>query len=421
MTQKIYKRFPIHTATACQLKWSHSTVFLTELKTASCHRVNHNSFDLDTFDFHNTPEKIRDRNLMLQGQWPKNGCEHCKDIEDAGGTSDRMIHLNFHGFRAPPELESNPSATKVTPRVLEIYFSNTCNLKCIYCVPAFSSQINQENKIHGPFNNNGVSIPAYEPLPEDYPLAQSKMFSWLDQNIDSLDKILVLGGEPFIQKQSQQLFEYIKTKSLPNLDLVIFSNLTIDHEKFKEQISLLKTLQLTSKLNQINIIGSIDCWGEPAKYVRNGLDLDLFEKNFNYLLHQTDFVLNINSTLSCLTIQSLPELIQKINHWSSHRIIYWSFMKVGGRQYLHPSIFGPQILDLGFTKALNEYQTFNDPEKIAYLDYFKGIEKELSVSVPNVDKQRQLKTYLVELDRRRNTDYTVIFPEISKLLQDINI
>jgi MoaA/NifB/PqqE/SkfB family radical SAM enzyme len=27
----------------------------------------------------------------------------------------------------------------VTPRILEVYFDNTCNLKCLYCGPHFSS------------------------------------------------------------------------------------------------------------------------------------------------------------------------------------------------------------------------------------------------------------------------------------------
>jgi len=421
MSTKTFKRFPIESATACQLKWSHSTVFLTELKTASCHRVEHNTFDLDTFNFHNTAEKLRDRKLMLEGRWPGHGCEHCKNIEDANGTSDRMLHLDFHGFRAPPEVDTDLTAVNVTPRILEIYFSNTCNLKCIYCSEHFSSQINHENKTHGPFQKNGIFIPDYQQLPEEYPAALNKMFEWLDQHIYSLDKILVLGGEPFIQKETQRFFEYIKTKELPNLDLVIFSNLTIEHEKFKDQINSLKVLESNNKLNHINIIGSIDCWDEQAEYVRNGLNLDLFDKNFNYLLHETNFILNINSTLSCLTIPSLPNLVKKINDWSSQRIVYWSLMKVAGCDYLHPTIFGDEILNLGFTQALNEYKTFDDPEKTSYLDYFRGIEKELACSLPDINKQKQLKTYLVELDRRRNTDYTVIFPEIAKLLQDIII
>jgi hypothetical protein len=421
MSKKTYKRFPIHTATACQLKWTHSTVFLTQLKTSSCHRVNHDSFDLDTFDFHNTPEKLLARQQMLKGQWPGHGCEHCRNIEDVGGTSDRILHLDFPGIHPPPELDTDLTAVRVTPRILEIYFSNTCNLKCIYCFPDLSSQINQENKKFGEFQSNGVHIIDYLPLPEEFPQAHKKMFEWLDKNIHTLNKLLVLGGEPFIQKQTQELLDFINSRELPNLDLVIFSNLTIDHDKFKRQIEQLKQIEKTSKLNQINIIGSIDCWGPQAEYIRNGLDLNLFEKNFDYLVHETDFILNINSVLSSLTVPSMPALVEKINHWSETKIIYWSMMKAGGRDFLHPTIFGKQVLDLGFTEALDKFKTFDDPEKTSYLDYFRGIAKEIENSVADNVKQKQLKTYLVELDRRRNTDYTKIFPEIAKLLDNIEI
>lgn len=421
MSGKPHKIFPIQTATACQLKWTHSTVFLSKLTTSSCHRVNQNSFDLDSFDFHNTPEKILARKKMLQGQWPGEGCEHCKNIEDVGGTSDRMIHLNFPGIYPPPELDTDLTATRVTPRILEIYFSNTCNLKCMYCSSQFSSQINQENKKFGEFSSDSVYISGYIPMPEEYPHAYKKMFEWLDKNIHTLNKLLVLGGEPFIQKQTQELLDFISQRKLPNLDLVIFSNLTIEHEKFKQQINQLKQIEKISGLNQINIIGSLDCWGAQAEYVRNGLDLALFEKNFNYLVYETNFILNINSALTALTVPTMPDLVEKINHWSEHRIIYWSMMKAGGYPYLHPTIFGKQLLDLGFNDALNNFKTFNDPEKTAYLEYFRGIAKEIESSEIDLNKQKQMKIYLTELDRRRNTDYVKTFPDIARLLESIKI
>ena len=74
-TSKLVNRvFPIKTATACQLKWNWSTVFLTTAETASCHRTDHHKFNTDQFDFHNTPSKIQDREQMLQGLWPEKGC-----------------------------------------------------------------------------------------------------------------------------------------------------------------------------------------------------------------------------------------------------------------------------------------------------------------------------------------------------------
>ena len=96
-------------------------------------------------------------------------------------------------------------------------------------------------------------------------------------------------------------------------------------------------------------------------------------------------------------------------------------MKAGGRSFLHPTIFGKQLLDLGFTAALDKFKTFEDPEKLSYLDYFRGIAKEIEQSQVDILEQKKLKTYLVELDRRRNTDYTKIFPEIAELLASIEI
>ena len=416
MNQKI---FPIKTATACQLKWSHSTVFLTRLTTASCHRVNTDKFDLDTFDFHNTPEKLQARSLMLEGKWPGHGCEHCKNIEDSGGASDRMLHLDFPGITAPPELNSDLTATRVTPRILEIYFSNVCNLKCVYCIPKFSSQINQENTKFGSFVKNGVRLPGKVEIPEEFALATDKMFEWLDKNIHSLNKLLILGGEPFIQKETKRLLDFIEQRQLPNLDLVLFSNLTIQHENFKKQIDQLQQIKITSNLNQINLIGSLDCWGPQAEYIRNGLDLKLFEKNFIYVLTNTDITLNINSALDPLTANTMPDLVSKINEWSKIRTVYWSLMKTGGRDFLHPTIFGPQVLSLGFQKAIDQFDDLGDIDKANYKNYFQGIVSEIRDSKPDIDLQRKLKTYLLELDRRRGTDYVSTFPALASLLKDI--
>ena len=111
------RRFPIHTQTACQLKWNWSTVYLTTGVTASCHRTNHHKFDLEKFDFHNTPYKLEDRQRMLRGEWPEHGCDYCQNIEQSGGQSDRITNLDFPGIHAPPELDQDPRAINVTPRI----------------------------------------------------------------------------------------------------------------------------------------------------------------------------------------------------------------------------------------------------------------------------------------------------------------
>lgn len=406
------KIFPIKTETACQLKWNFSSIYLPLLETASCHRVQRNKFDLETFDFHNTPEKLRDRNKMLAGHWPGHGCEHCKKIEDQGGTSDRMIHLDFEGFRAPIELDTDPKAVAVTPRIVEIYFSNNCNFKCVYCIPEFSSKINAEYKKFGPFTKNGVTIKDYVSIPEEMKQYTAQLFRWLEHNIYNLDRIQILGGEPFIQKETQQFIDFLQGKNLEHLEIVLFSNLSIESQNFYKIIDQLQKL----RVKQINIVASIDTWESPAEYIRSGLQLSTFEKNFEYLLNNTDFILNINSALNVLGIPTLPALVNKINTWNKIRTVYWSLMKTGGYDYWNIGIFGPVIADLGYRQAIDIFETDQSPEKEKYKEYFYGIEKEIRSSKPNLELQLKLKTYLEELDRRRSTDYRIVFPEIAKLL-----
>jgi len=48
-----------------------------------------------------------------------------------------------------------------------------------------------------------------------------------------------------------------------------------------------------------------------------------------------------------------------------------------------------------------------------------GILKEFDAREPDLLRQKQFKIYLRELDRRRNTDYTRIYPQIQDELKDL--
>ena len=76
------KPFPIKKGLPCQLKWTHSTIYLTDGVSASCHRVNGDPYETrnSELNFHNIPAKLEARRKMLRGEWPGFGCEHCKHI-----------------------------------------------------------------------------------------------------------------------------------------------------------------------------------------------------------------------------------------------------------------------------------------------------------------------------------------------------
>jgi organic radical activating enzyme len=379
-------------------------------------------------NFHNIPAKLEARRKMLRGEWPGRGCEHCQHIEEAGGISDRIIHLNLEGTTAPPELDNDLSAVEVTPRQLEVYWGNTCNLKCQYCGPTFSSTIDFEEKKFGIFKRDGVMIGSNFQINPELEKQTEDLFRWFEGNIQNLHKLMILGGEPFLQKETFRMIEFLEKRTLPNLSLVFFSNLTIEHERFRSWMLRLQKLVDKKQLDKINVIGSLDCWGPQAEYIRNGLKLELWEKNFEWMIYNTGFTNNVNTAFSLMSAQTMPELATRINHWSRTKPVYWSMMKcaqrdVPGRPYLYPGIFGDRVLDLGFRRAVEIFDPmasgYRDSVKEQYKQYMNGICKEMSTAKPNIIRQKQYKTFLEEMDRRRGTNYKILFPIIAEWLEQI--
>jgi organic radical activating enzyme len=406
-----HKTFPIKTATACQLKWNWSTLFLTTEETASCHRTNHHKFDTDVFDFHNTPSKLDDRNQMLAGEWPKQGCNYCQAIESAGGASDRVTNLDFPGMHAPPELENNPSEVHVTPRILEVYFDNTCNLKCMYCSPLFSSLWDAENKKYGLYMREGLETSLLSPSFKKSPNLEknkNKLFEWLKKNVHNLTVFNVLGGEPLYQDEFEQCLDLFEQYPAPELKLQIFTNLNTRLPHLVKIVERVKKLIDTNHLREFEVTASLDCWGPEQEYVRFPLDLTVWERNFEYLLSQPWINLIIGSTVTPLTIKTLPTLIAKINHWNKTRRVYHYQNSVQGRNNQSIGMFG-NIFKEDFEKALALKST-NTPEDLSSRQYLEGIAKQSCNSDPDTKAIFNLYLYLNELDRRRSTSWAKTFP-----------
>jgi organic radical activating enzyme len=395
-----HRRFPIYSETACQLKWNWSTIFLTQETTASCHRTDHHRFDTDTFDFHNTPSKLEDRDRMLAGQWPRRGCQYCQDIEQAGGQSDRMTNLDFPGMHAPPELDLDARATQVTPRILEVYFDNTCNLKCLYCGPHFSSLWDAENVRFG-----------LKPFDKSARMEQNKqkIFDWLREHGHNLTVFNILGGEPLYQSELDQCLELFDQHPAPELKLQIFTNLNCKLDHLERTVSKIKRLIDHDKLREFEVTASLDCWGAPQEYVRYPLNLEIWQRNFEYLLQQRWINLIISSTITPLTIKTLPDLLRHLQSWNQQRQVHHYQNSVDGEpRFLYMDIFG-DIFARDFEQAL-ALKPNHTPEQQASRAYLAGIARQAASREPNIEQIARLFDFLNQMDQRRGTNWTQTFP-----------
>lgn len=413
------KYFPINTPTSCQLKWTWSTIRLYDGTTSSCHRVNPDQIIPEKFyKFHNTSKKISDRQLMLSGQWPQGGCEYCKNIEDAGGTSDRMFHLKIPDIY-PHELDQDPTAVEVTPRIVEIYFDNICNMSCIYCYDGFSSKIQQENQHYGRFEKQGVIIDNKSTMAQNKNSLTEAFWVWLEKYCAGIKRLHILGGEPFYQPQFDYCLDFFSKHPCPDLEFNVITNLKIDKTRLNKYLERIKDLLAKKHIKRFDLTASIDCFGPEQEYVRYGIDLDQWRENFQLLAQNKWIYLSINQTLSGLTIKTVPELLKFINEIRKTRKIdhYFSTVMMT-HDFLHPGIFGSGFFSKDFDDILMNMPENTWQEKEAK-KYMSGLKLQINSCERDVNKVKQLEIYLDEIDRRRKLDWRKIFTWLEKEIKNV--
>ncbi|HEX8903454.1 MAG TPA: twitch domain-containing radical SAM protein [Longimicrobiaceae bacterium] len=424
--------FPVRSPTACLLKWGWSSLYIYTGQSNSCHRTTQSELTASDLPiFHNTPAKLEQRRIMAEGGWPArgNGCEYCKDIEDAGGMSDRLANLALleqgEEYREliPPELLSDPAALAVTPTMLEVYFTNRCNMACIYCGPNYSTQWVAENKVHGvqPQHTRSVSWETARKLDREYPERLRRFWEWLEEHYAALRMLHVLGGEPFHQVETEDTIRFFDAHPNPRLHLKIFSNLKVRPDRFRHLLGELKKLHDGGKCRSVGIVASLDCWGPPQEYVRHGLELDNWTENYEHLVFEHPWAdVSINSTMNALSIRAMPELVRRVRHWNDARArihhgapglrgLSLVFNLLTGPPFMHAGIFPEGFFDEEFAELV-ELLPDDTPWARSNVEYMHGIWKTVNATPHNPELIRTLKAYLDEIDRRRGLSWRAVFP-----------
>ena len=382
-------------------------MFFDSQTSSSCHKTQAYPIDPTNFsNFHNLSQKIEARNLMLNDQWPQAGCQDCQRIEAAGGRSERLYQLQniVHESQVPPELLVNSQATSVTPIIVEAYFKNTCNLACIYCGPRHSSRWEQENsKFKEDLNSFNVTILENKDI--DKMVDDFWKYLDQDQNYLTVKRYHILGGEPFLVDGLDQSIEFWREHRNPDLTINIVSNLCIPTDRFESCIDKFKSLIDDDIIWKLELTASLDGWGPEQEFVRYGLDLDLWEENFTSLIDKPWISLAINSTVSALTVKTMPTLAKKINEWNLVRPtdnkITQFFATTNSFDDIYA--FGDKFFKDDLFQTLELTPEYNKYGLTAIINVLKN-------STVNQDKLTDLKLFLDKLDYRRGTNWKKLFP-----------
>lgn len=196
-------------------------------------------------DIFSSPKFIEIKSEIDAGRPHPSYCKTCVDMEAQSGHSTRDYYKNFatDGSR--------------TIRQIDIRWSNVCNLSCRMCSPEYSSDWAKR-----------LSVPI-ENTRRDY---YTDILDTIAQHRDTIEQVDLLGGEPLMQRQNEQLLELLP-KDIP---IHVLTNLSVPLENNR-------IYQLLCKRTRVKWIISLDHIGAKLEYIRHNADWSRIEHNLRLL------------------------------------------------------------------------------------------------------------------------------------------
>ena len=435
----------------CLAKWTQVTMHLHNGTTHSCHHPKPHKIPLEEIlsnptALHNTKFKKEIRKEMLEDKRPDE-CDYCWNIENASyAFSDRTLKSS-EPWSAPYLEDILKSGWKknYNPKYVEVSFSNTCNFKCSYCGPQYSSKWMEEINTHGPYktstNYNDIEwFKKEDTMPylasENNPYVDA-FWKWWPEMYQDLHTFRITGGEPLLNKDTFKILDYIIETPTPNkkLSLCINSNLGIPKKLFDEFVLKIEKILDKELVHEFIIFTSCDTWGAQAEYIRNGFDYNLFKERIDFLLDKfKPLTIDIMSTYNALSVPNYKYLIEDVvelkrRHHNPYR--YWGSSLLLDSSYLRfPEHQSVKILEDEWVSAIDEqaklvdfYEQvrtgvadghgFTDIEinKIIRIkDWFTSTEGNKMIDTNRKDFYK----FITEHDIRRNTNFCKTFPELEE-------
>ena len=320
---------------------------------------------IDIREFHSYKEIVDTKNKLANNQWP-DACVRCRNIEQ----QDRQDSIRLNGAQA----YSNFTDNEIT---LELRPGNTCNFACQTCWPAASSRVKQYytklNLIKDTDINENITD-----------------FQYLVELNDRIKTVILLGGEPFYDKNCLKFLKFAETNLTANI--IIFTNGScVDYDfidKYKGKLTL---------------VFSLDAVGTPSEYVRNGTVWPEVLNNYLKCKNYKNVEQRVNVTTSPYNYHLLEELVDfLIEDWPNVVTFAGAYQTEMSEQSI-PLQFRAQLvssLDRTVEKLSNTL--IEEGQRQNAINAIASISNNLKTQTFNKDLFENWKSLTLSLDKIKN-------------------
>ena len=397
----------------CSIPWIHSATKTNGASRVCCLMSNYeqgnggqtgHNFKTHTIEeIHNSEYTRNLRKKFLRGYKPIE-CNTCWVKEKNGGQSRRMftnrMYKHLIDYEKALEITNDDGSTDQMPVYWDLRFGNLCNLKCVMCGPQSSSMWYKDwahmydtdhfedsgEKIF--FKDKGVDSNVYDWY------TSSNFWEQMEKNIDQLEHIYLVGGEPMLIEQHYVFLQKLIDKGVSkNVTLEYDTNITNVHQRAIDQWSKFKTLMLRV---------SIDDYGEQNDYIRFPSKWHKIDKNIQRIQKLVpNTKVEISITWQMLNAYTFLNLLDHFkNYYINIRILS------------APEIFDPkQLPKQAKLELIDMYNSSIHKDKIKHLVSY------LTNTLNNNQLlYKESADFLNKLDGLRGTDWTKTFKQLHKTI-----
>lgn len=302
--------------TYCSKSWTDVNVDFSSEFVKNCCKSKPIKFvpNLDKTFFEFSPELLKRKTDSLQGVQNED-CHFCWKEE-----GKRVTYRDVHNKWSPEFVESNRdnllSADKSFANYIEVKFSNTCDMACLYCSPNFSSKIAIEEKVRIksiPLASEFESFKEFsDPLIENAVKLVKEDIKKEVWDIIQL-RFVFLGGEPtlidqfydFINHITERVKHYTQEKKweykMRNIRLEIVTNGNTTSALMEKFFKLVDSTKF-----QWTIGVSNESFGHDAELIRHGLNWERFQNNFRKYISVPKKIdsINLAPTLNIFSLKT---------------------------------------------------------------------------------------------------------------------
>lgn len=417
----------------CPQRWDYLYVNMGRGETKMCCLTSFYKITQEDIEKHGSDSLInndyyKERRLeMLQGI-RHSDCKYCWDLEDSNIESPRQAHYKINknyentrnylldNWNENIDINSELLVSK-NPELLELTLDATCDLKCMYCSPGYSTQWATES-----LKNGTISIERYreftaEPTSE----FRSLVSKWMTtESGKKISFIRISGGEPLIISDFYDVLDNIASQ-YSNLGLISIEVVTNCNAKEKYFSRFKESITLLSTRFKIAITISMEAVENQAEYIRTGLDWNRFNSNVNELCAMSSNNKNIqvtfNATINVLSVPRLDcFLLWVINLETNNQIR----IKINTKIVKSPECHSIFILPSSFSKYIDSAISVLKNSKISHTKYYNflvDIKNRLEVNVPDEKLQREFYKWFENFDAMRNLNLIETFPEFKEFYE----